>query len=640
MQQSSAIKQQLRPITASVTKSFSENDNCSQLDGQVGFSTTDMNRNQEVGYFNSSNSFFINEDPLDINVRNLESLSLMDNMSSVNGLTGIENNENLVYFQDLDAVLNPYIDDPKEGNISRTVRVPSSEHVAEIVGRQGCKIKDLRARTNTYIKTPMRTQSPVFVVTGKEEAVLHVMEEIQNAAEHFTHIRASRNHHKALGGLDANKPASREGDIMIQVTVPYRVVGLVVGLKGQTIKGIQQDTDTFIVTPNRDKAPIFEIRGQPDNVERAKRMILRHIETRTRHCRLQDTTNLPANWNEDQKQNGNDFSFFNNESLLQNGNSSSNMSVNSNFSSKRSVPNGSTSNGHGPGFAFSSTSPPTNGNYNWRGYNNMIDQNSQQNGHITTWSNAVSDYPGMLGSGMSNGSNHMTNRSGNNFPYSMSLGSIPSSSNSSASISPPQDFLNDNPFSSHNLSNPFGSQLNSPHLRSLNDQDFSSFSLLSTASSTPTKGSLVLGNLFQSPSNVTSSLTNSLMSSNEGINGFQALMQDDHCSRHNFSSLGSFAGSLVESGLFSGHMNGFPSGNSSPTSKSCSLSDASGSHGSPIPRLCKICEEAEVVAALVPCGHNLFCMECAEGIVNKSTDTDRRCPVCKDTASDVLRIRA
>ncbi|KAI8792762.1 RNA-binding protein MEX3B, partial [Biomphalaria glabrata] len=136
MQQSSAIKQQLRPITASVTKSFSENDNCSQLDGQVGFSTTDMNRNQEVGYFNSSNSFFINEDPLDINVRNLESLSLMDNMSSVNGLTGIENNENLVYFQDLDAVLNPYIDDPKEGNISRTVRVPSSEHVAEIVGRQ------------------------------------------------------------------------------------------------------------------------------------------------------------------------------------------------------------------------------------------------------------------------------------------------------------------------------------------------------------------------------------------------------------------------------------------------------------------------------------------------------------------------
>ncbi|KAH9518341.1 RNA-binding E3 ubiquitin-protein ligase mex3c [Bulinus truncatus] len=506
----------------------------------------------------------------------------------------------------------------------------------------GCKIKDLRARTNTYIKTPMRTQSPVFVVTGKEEAVLHVMEEIQSAAEHFTHIRASRNHHKSLGGLDANKPVSREGDVMIQVTVPYRVVGLVVGLKGQTIKGIQQDTDTFIVTPNRDRAPIFEIRGQPDNVERAKRMILRHIETRTRHCRLQDTTNLPANWNEDQKHNGNDLLYLNGgEPLLQNGNSSSSVSVNSNFSSKGSVPNGNSSNGHGPGFSFSSTSPPSNGNYNWRGYNNMMDQHSQ-NGHITAWSNAVSDYPGLLGSGVSGGSCNITNnmRSGNNFQYSMSLGSIPSSSNSSASISPPQDFLNESPFSSHNLSNPFGAPLNSPSLRSLNEHaDFPNFPLLSTATSTSTKGSLILGNLFQSGSNVTSSLTNSLMSSNEGMNGFQNMLQDDHCGRHNYATLGSFTGSIVESGLYSGHVNGFPSGNSSPTSKSCSLSDASGSQGSPVPRLCKICEEAEVVAALVPCGHNLFCMECAEGIVNKSAD-ERRCPVCKDAASDVLRIRA
>ena len=117
---------------------------------------SDMNRNKEIGGFfsssscgvsnnnitssnGSSNNFFsCNEEPLDINVRNLENLSLMDNFSSMtSALSGLENNENLVYFQDFDSVLNPYIDDPKEGNISRTVRVPSSEHVAEIVGRQG-----------------------------------------------------------------------------------------------------------------------------------------------------------------------------------------------------------------------------------------------------------------------------------------------------------------------------------------------------------------------------------------------------------------------------------------------------------------------------------------------------------------------
>lgn len=44
------------------------------------------------------------------------------------------------------------------------VPVPSSEHVAEIVGRQGCKIKALRAKTNTFIKTPIRGEEPIFVI--------------------------------------------------------------------------------------------------------------------------------------------------------------------------------------------------------------------------------------------------------------------------------------------------------------------------------------------------------------------------------------------------------------------------------------------------------------------------------------------
>jgi RNA-binding protein MEX3 len=612
---------------------------------------SDMNRSQDVGYFNSGGTLFPNEEPLDINLRNLENLSLMDNFSGVTALTGIENNENLVYFHDFESVLNPYIDDPKEGNISRTVRVPSSEHVAEIVGRQGCKIKDLRARTNTYIKTPMRTQSPVFVVTGKEDAVLHVMEEIQNAAEHFTHIRASRNHHKLGGCLDSTKSMSREGDVMIQVTVPYRVVGLVVGLKGQTIKAIQQDTDTFIVTPNRDKAPIFEIRGQPENVERAKTMILRHIETRTRHCRLQDTTNLPTSWSDDQRQNGNDYSCYHNETPPQNGHSSSNMSIHTNFNTNGSVPNGGGFNSHGTGFnIFSSTSPPSQGNQNWRGYGNMVDQLPAQNGHFSAWSIATSDYNPMP---VSSRANNLINsaRSCNTFQYNMSVGST-SSSNSSSSVSPPQDFIGDGSFCSQHLHNPFGTSLNSPSLRGMSDPSdpsaFTSFSLLSNAPATASKGSLVLGNLFQSNSNATSSLgINSVSNMDSLINGVSSLHGEINEELNRFasslksSSLGSFSGALGGDGsLFTTQMTGFPSGDSSPASKSCSMSETSGSQSSPTPRVCKMCEEADVVAALVPCGHNLFCMECAEAIVNKPAESERKCPVCKDTASDVLRIRA
>lgn len=53
----------------------------------------------------------------------------------------------------------------------------------------GCKIKALRAKTSTYIKTPVRGEEPVFVVTGRKEDVAMARREIQSAAEHFTQIR-------------------------------------------------------------------------------------------------------------------------------------------------------------------------------------------------------------------------------------------------------------------------------------------------------------------------------------------------------------------------------------------------------------------------------------------------------------------
>jgi RNA-binding protein MEX3 len=172
----------------------------------------------------------------------------------------------------------------KSQNMTECVPVPSSEHVAEIVGRQGCKIKALRAKTNTYIKTPVRGEEPVFVVTGRKEDVALAKREILSAAEHFSQIRASRKG-GAAGGTGAPgltcAPAPVPGQITIQVRVPYRVVGLVVGPKGATIKRIQQQTHTYIVTPSRDKDPVFEVTGLPDNVQMAKREIEAHIAIRT-----------------------------------------------------------------------------------------------------------------------------------------------------------------------------------------------------------------------------------------------------------------------------------------------------------------------------------------------------------------------
>ena len=44
--------------------------------------------------------------------------------------------------------------------------------------------------------------------------------------------------------------------------MPYNVVGLVVGPKGSTIKRIQQTSQTYIVTPSREKEPVFEVTGK------------------------------------------------------------------------------------------------------------------------------------------------------------------------------------------------------------------------------------------------------------------------------------------------------------------------------------------------------------------------------------------
>ena len=199
----------------------------------------------------------------------------------------------------------------KSQNMTECVPVPSSEHVAEIVGRQGCKIKALRAKTNTYIKTPVRGDEPVFIITGRKEDVQIAKKEILSAAEHFSQIRAgkiilssnsSHSRQSLLARKQQNTSSSSSNSsttsgsntnlhinnlilpsqqTTIQVRVPYRVVGLVVGPKGATIKRIQQTTNTYIVTPGRDKEPVFEIAGLPENVEAARLEIESHIAART-----------------------------------------------------------------------------------------------------------------------------------------------------------------------------------------------------------------------------------------------------------------------------------------------------------------------------------------------------------------------
>jgi RNA-binding protein MEX3 len=51
-------------------------------------------------------------------------------------------------------------------------------------------------------------------------------------------------------------------------------------------------------------------------------------------------------------------------------------------------------------------------------------------------------------------------------------------------------------------------------------------------------------------------------------------------------------------------------------------------------RFCYVCKEKEVVAALVPCGHNMFCSSCAHVAVVASG----YCPICTSHVTSMLRL--
>lgn len=80
-------------------------------------------------------------------------------------------------------------------------------------------------------------------------------------------------------------PIIQPGDVTIKISIEQKVVGLVVGFKGITIKNIQYQSNTYIVTPSRDQSPIFEITGSPINVEKAKYLIEAHITSKTKSNR-------------------------------------------------------------------------------------------------------------------------------------------------------------------------------------------------------------------------------------------------------------------------------------------------------------------------------------------------------------------
>lgn len=409
----------------------------------------------------------------------------------------------------------------------------------------GCKIKALRAKTNTYIKTPVRGEEPVFVVTGRKEDVSKAKREILSAAEHFSLIRASRK--PPLSGVTgkgtpAGPPTNVPGQITIQVRVPYRVVGLVVGPKGATIKHIQQQTHTYIVTPSRDKEPVFEVTGMPDNVQSARRQIEAHIALRTGNT----STALGAL----------------NTGLL-NDLSSSNGGLNSLLNGEDTPEILASLYKNGLGSLF--------------GYLDATNQQEIYN-NVAACSNGI----GQNDIGVTNA---MPSSAGSS---TCSSNSSTSSTSSKSAIMTLPELINiwkRNETTAAEIDEGIG---DSPNIWSMPTPSIIGSSSSPAASVSPTDSLLASFNCKNS----------GLMSN--GIN------------------IASFVGLNAANGI---------------GSVSCNLKLQSGAQQ----RECMLCGDKDVSAALVPCGHNMFCLDCANRICSSG---ESACPICGETVVQAIRIIA
>ncbi|KAM8960931.1 RNA-binding E3 ubiquitin-protein ligase MEX3C [Pelodytes ibericus] len=421
----------------------------------------------------------------------------------------------------------------KSGNTNQLVPVPSSEHVAEIVGRQGCKIKALRAKTNTYIKTPVRGEEPIFVVTGRKEDVAMAKREILSAAEHFSMIRASRNKNgPTLTSVQCapNLP----GQTTVQVRVPYRVVGLVVGPKGATIKRIQQQTHTYIVTPSRDKEPVFEVTGMPENVDRAREEIEMHIAMRTGNY-------IELNEENDFHYNGTDVSF-------------------------------------------------------------------ETGAMASAWLNAQPAAPGR---------NRMISNYRNDSSSSLGSGSTDSffGSNRLADFSP------SSPFNAGNFW--FGETVPAGN----------SDEVAESTACEPVQPSETIWAPYE-PGNPLSGYANEVHAKPQRRGSMSPTFPEGmeyplaRSIRSDLSST-SEVGLPIYIAAFSNGTNSYSS--SSGGSTSSSPPETRRKHD------CVICFDREVTAALVPCGHNFFCMDCASKVCGGEMPT---CPVCQTTVNQAIQIHS
>ncbi|KAH7694150.1 MEX-3 protein [Aphelenchoides avenae] len=130
--------------------------------------------------------------------------------------------------------------------VTEVLDAQSEGEIAYIVGTKGANIIEIRNETKTSILTSKKGDlKKRFIIRGPEEGVRRAQQMIQQQLDFFRKKEQER--------------IKRENEVTVRKEVALKLVGAIIGTKGDTVRSIQASTNTRIESPSLGELPIFEV---------------------------------------------------------------------------------------------------------------------------------------------------------------------------------------------------------------------------------------------------------------------------------------------------------------------------------------------------------------------------------------------
>lgn len=142
--------------------------------------------------------------------------------------------------------------------IKESCFVASNEHAAEVIGRNGWKIKSIAFNSGASIECPTPTEAPIFHISGYKNNVTKAKKLIIMWADNFDRMRDRKRTIKC-----------EPGECVETVLLNRADISSVIGRHGKQVKKIAECSNVTIISPDINKEPIFILSGKESDLDLA-----------------------------------------------------------------------------------------------------------------------------------------------------------------------------------------------------------------------------------------------------------------------------------------------------------------------------------------------------------------------------------